>query len=105
MGGEPSIHGSFEVKRLYVVRKCRGTGVVDALMSAVEDLAGSIGAKLLCFETGTRQPEAARVVLRRGYAQIKPYPPYPEDPFAICYAKPLARLEPDLFVPLTCAAR
>lgn len=95
VGGEPSIRGSFEVKRLYVVRECRGTGVTDALMSAIEDLAGSIGAKLLCFETGTRQPEAAHVVLRRGYAHIRPYPPYPEDPFAICFAKPLVRMKTD----------
>src|ERR1700733_5971443 len=45
-GGQPSIDGSYEVKRFYVIGKCRGTGAADALMDAVGFLAQSMGVKL-----------------------------------------------------------
>jgi GNAT superfamily N-acetyltransferase len=86
-GGVPTVADSYEVKRFYVVEKCRGTGVADGLMSSIGRLAESVGSRMLCFETGTRQPEAVHVALRHGYARIKPYPPYSDDPFALCFAK------------------
>ena len=82
---------SFEVKRFYVTEQCRGAGVADALMSGIGHLARSAGCSLLCFETGTRQPEAIHVALRHGYLRIMPYPPYADDPFALCFAKALKR--------------
>lgn len=87
-GGEPTVRNGYEVKRLYVRPGDRGTGAVDALMQAIENLATHLSASSIYFETGIRQPEAIRVVLRHGYKLVEPYPPYLDDPFARCYAKP-----------------
>lgn len=84
---QPSVEDCYEVKRLFVIPEARGTGVADALMLSIESLAAKNGGKRLCFETGTRQPEAIHVVLRHGYTRIRPYPPYPDDPLALCFAK------------------
>ena len=84
-GGDPFTKDTYEVKRLFVIPGARGSGAADALMISIESLASEIGAKLLCFETGTRQPEAIHVVLRHGYTPVKPYSPYYDDPFARCF--------------------
>jgi putative acetyltransferase len=78
---------AFELKRLFITPRARGSGAVDALMAAFEDLAITLGAERLCFETGPRQPEAIAVGHRHGYQRVDPYPPYCDDPFAICFAK------------------
>jgi putative acetyltransferase len=78
---------AFELKRLFVVPFARGSGAVDALMTAFERLAITKGARHLCFETGVRQPEAIAVGHRHGYKRVDPYPPYCDDPFALCFAK------------------
>ncbi len=80
------------MKRLFVIPGTRGTGVADALLLSIESLAATNGCKKLCFETGTRQPEAIHVALRHGYIRIKPYPPYPGDPLALCFAKTINTL-------------
>jgi hypothetical protein len=89
-GGEFSANGAYEVKRLFVIPEARSTGAVNVLMRAIESLAVSIDAKLLLFETGTRQPESISVAVRHGYRLIPPYPPYLDDPFAQCFAKKIA---------------
>jgi putative acetyltransferase len=91
-GGEPAGAGCYELKRMFVVPQARGTGAADVLMRHAEMLAIRIGAQMLCLETGERQPEAARLVERHGYARIAPYPPYLDDPFARCYGKHVASI-------------
>ena len=83
------VEDCYEVKRLFVViPEARGTGVTD-----VPDAVHRISCceerwqRTMYFETGTRQPEAIHVVLRHGYTRIRPYPPYPDDPLALCFAK------------------
>jgi len=93
-GGAPAVAGCYELKRMFVAPQARGTGAADALMRFAETLAIHIGARMLCLETGARQPEAARLVERHGYVRIAPYPPYLDDPFARCYGKPVARPAP-----------
>jgi putative acetyltransferase len=90
-GGELSVDGAYEAKRLFVVPAARGSGAASALMNAVETLAASIGAEILLAETGTRQPEVIRILVRLGYVQIAPYPPYLDDPLAQCFCKNIAR--------------
>ena len=88
-GGVPSARRSYELKRMFVLPEARGTGAADALMISIETVALTVGAQLLCLETGLRQPEAIHVAHRHGYTHIAPYPPYLEDPFAQCFAKNL----------------
>jgi putative acetyltransferase len=87
---DASAEDCYEVKRLFVVPEARGTGVVDALMQAIESVAVEKGGRRLRFETGERQPEAIHVALRHGYKRIKLYQPYTDDALAQCFAKTIA---------------
>lgn len=82
-----SMGNALELKRLFIIPSARGSGAVDALMTAFEMLAITLGAERLYFETGVRQPEAIAVGYRHGYQRVDPYPPYCDDPFALCFAK------------------
>lgn len=85
--GDLAPSGVYEVKRLFVLPEARGTGAVDVLIAAVHVHAAGLGARLVRFETGTRQPEAISVALRHGYIPMEPYHPYVDDPFARCFVK------------------
>jgi putative acetyltransferase len=83
---------TFELKRLYVVPRARGTGAADSLLRAFEQLSVNMGARSVCFETGERQPESIAVGLRNGYRPVTAYPPYCNDPFARCFVKTLIQV-------------
>jgi GNAT superfamily N-acetyltransferase len=86
-GGIETSQKSWEVKRLFVSPRARRSGEARQLMNAVENLAKSLGADVICFETGYRQPEAMQLVGQLGYERIPLYPPYLGDPFGRCFAK------------------
>lgn len=78
-----------ELKRMYVTPDARGTGVAQALMTAAEDTARSLGATRLILQTGDRQPEAVRTYEKAGYTPIPIFPPYEELAFSRCFEKRL----------------
>jgi len=78
-----------EVKRMYVSREHRGTGVADAVLRALEDHARGLGWTHLRLETGDGQPEATRFYTRSGYARIPCFGSYAATPTSHCYEKAL----------------
>jgi putative acetyltransferase len=82
--------GAYELKRMFVSPAARGRGVGLALLRAAEALAAASGARWMYLETGVRHTAAVRLYERAGYLRVPPYPPYLDDPFALCYAISLA---------------
>ena len=80
---------SGEVKRMYVVPQCRGTGVATGLLRALEQQARALGWTVLRLETGTAQPDAMRFYEREGYTAIENYGPYAGSPISRCYQRML----------------
>ena len=56
-------------------------------MSAVEELAGSVGFEELWLETGTAQPEAIGLYTSSGWEPIKPYGYWRDSPASLAFAK------------------
>lgn len=81
-------HGvDLELKRMFVTRPARRTGVATALLTAADRAAAELGAPRIVLQTGDRQPAAVRMYERAGYHRIPVFPPYDRLPFSICYAK------------------
>lgn len=68
-----------EVKRVWTDPTRRREGLASALLTALEGEARAAGYERLVLETGPRQPEAAALYLQRGYRQVPPFGPYPDD--------------------------
>jgi GNAT superfamily N-acetyltransferase len=95
-GGRPVGHaalrwldGRAEVKRVFVDKGSRGTGVSVRLMLALEAVARDYGAAELILQTGDRQPEAVGLYVKLGYQRIPIFPPYEALPHSKCFAKTL----------------
>ena len=82
--------GAFELKRMFVMASSRRHGVGTALGVAALTYARRQGGSSMFLETGIRQPEAVRVYTRLGFQRIAPFPPYLDDPFALCFQLDLA---------------
>lgn len=78
-----------ELKRMFVHEDARGRGLARALLSAVEAAAADAGVPELRLETGPLQHAAIALYERSGYARIPNFGPYTDDPYSVCYAKPL----------------
>jgi GNAT superfamily N-acetyltransferase len=82
------LDGEFEVKRVVVLPEARGKGAASILMSALEKLAITAGAKRLILQTGNKQPEAVALYRKLGYTPIPVYAPYDSAiPFSGCFEK------------------
>ncbi|MCU1513634.1 MAG: GCN5-related N-acetyltransferase [Microbacteriaceae bacterium] len=81
--------GEGEVKRMFVARDHRGTGVSTAILTALESDARRRGWTRLLLETGDRQPDAVRFYEREGYARIPAFGYYADSEISLCYAKVL----------------
>jgi GNAT superfamily N-acetyltransferase len=84
------LDGRAEVKRVFVDKASRGSGVSVRLMLALEAVARDHGAAELILQTGDRQPEAVGLYLRLGYRRIPIFPPYETLPHSKCFAKALS---------------
>lgn len=84
-----------EVKRMFVDRSARGSGVAAAVLAALEDRARERGAVRLVLETGTLQPDAIRFYTRQGYAPIPLFGSYLGSEHSVCFGRSLrpARVE------------
>jgi hypothetical protein len=69
-----------ELKRFYVVPDARGTGVASALLQALVEYARGSGVRVLRLETGDEQHAAIRFYRKHGFAEIRPFSPYPTAP-------------------------
>jgi GNAT superfamily N-acetyltransferase len=90
MGGvrrfEPA---TMEIKRMYVAPEVRGQGLSRVMLSALEELAGQLGARRVVLETGERQPEAMRLYETSGYQRIDGFGHYRCQPLSVSYGKSL----------------
>lgn len=75
-GGIAFDDGFAELKRMYVRPALRGRGVVQALISRLEEEARSRGYKRLTLETGDAQLAAIRVYERAGYRRCAAFGAY-----------------------------
>jgi GNAT superfamily N-acetyltransferase len=81
---------SAEVKRMYVEKSARGTGVATAVLRALEQAAVDRGWTTVRLETGTGQPDAIRFYEREGYTPIPLYGDYIGSEVSLCYQRVLS---------------
>ena len=78
-----------EVKRMFVLPEHRGTGIAQAILSALELWAKELGFSTCILETGKKQPEAIGLYQKSGYAIIPNYGQYVNVENSVCMAKKL----------------
>lgn len=81
---------SAEVKRMYVEKSARGTGVATAVLRALEQAAVDRGWTTVRLETGTGQPDAIRFYEREGYTPMPLYGDYIGSEVSLCYQRVLS---------------
>jgi len=80
---------SYELKRIFVVKNQRGLGLGKLLVSKLEEITKSRGAKYTVLETGIKQYEAINLYKSCGYYPIDNYEPYTGNPNSLCMKKDL----------------
>jgi GNAT superfamily N-acetyltransferase len=78
-----------EIKRMYVRPEFRGLGIGKLMLAHLADHARQRGANVLRLETGIHQKEAISLYERFGFARIRPFGPYRDDPVSLCFEKRL----------------
>jgi putative acetyltransferase len=79
-----------EVRRMYVLRQARRTGIARAILIRLEEEACRFGYETLLLETGNRQHPAMSLYEAYGFTRITPFGPYVNDPTSVCYSKRVA---------------
>lgn len=79
--------GAAEVRRMYVHRDHRRTGLAGAVLSHLVGEARRLGYSRLVLETGNRQQPAMRFYERHGFERTPPFGRHAGDPTSICYAR------------------
>lgn len=88
-GGWRSHGTDAELKRVYVRRDARRTGMARQMLAELERTAAVAGHHRMILETGNKQPEAVALYRSAGYADIPAFGYYAEAPLSIHLAKPL----------------
>ncbi|MEI6432915.1 MAG: GNAT family N-acetyltransferase [bacterium] len=83
-----------ELKRMYVRPAFRGNGIAFALLSHLEEFAGSRGIPYLRLETGIYQAEALRFYEKCGYEYRGSFGSYPDDVLSRFMEKSLQNAQP-----------
>ncbi|MBT2233875.1 GNAT family N-acetyltransferase [Nonomuraea sp. NEAU-A123] len=86
---QPAGPDTGELKRMYVAPAFRGRGIARMLLTALEDLAQSMGYQTVRLATGVRQPEAIALYESSGFVRVEPYGRYTDQPLTRCYEKAL----------------
>lgn len=97
MNGQPTACGALrplsadcaEVRRMYVLKQARRSGLARALLQALEREAMALGYTRLRLETGMRQLPAMGLYRAQGFVQIPPFGDYAHDPTSVCFEKHL----------------
>ena len=79
--------GVFEIKRVFVLLKCRGSGVASRMMRKLEVVALSRGANQLILETGDVLDSAIKMYTRLGFQVIPNYGQYENMKASVCMSK------------------
>lgn len=88
-GVEVGADGFAELKRCYVVPSARGTGVADALITALVAYAAERGVHTVRLETGDRQHAAMACYARHGFTPIPRFGPYVNSATSVCLQREL----------------
>jgi len=78
-----------EIKRMFVAENHRRQGVARMVLHELEAIANKLGYKKLRLETGKLQPGAIALYEMSGYRKIPPFGDYIDDPWSLCFEKPL----------------
>ncbi len=89
-GVELHADGSGELKRFFVVRHHRGTGVADALITALFAHAREHGTKVLRLETGNKQLAAIAFYRRHDFVEIPRFGVYVDSATSVCMQRHLS---------------
>ncbi len=81
--------GDAELKRMYVVPAARGRGLARAMLRRLEATAAGAGRGRMVLETGTEQPEAIGLYSSEGYAPVRPFGVYRDEPESVYLGKQL----------------
>ena len=79
-----------EVRRMYVVRAARRTGIARAILVFLERVARDFGFEAMRLETGDRQQPAMALYESFGFMRIAPFGVHVNDPTSVCYEKLLS---------------
>jgi GNAT superfamily N-acetyltransferase len=79
-----------EVRRMYVLRQVRRTGIARGILVRLEEEASRLGYETLLLETGNRQHAAMSLYESYGFTRIPPFGPYVNDSTSVCYSKRVA---------------
>jgi putative acetyltransferase len=80
-----------EVRRMYVLKSERRSGLARKILAALETSAAQMGYNVMRLETGNRQHPAMALYESFGFERIAPFGEYANDPTSICYEKHIAR--------------
>ncbi|MDB4204652.1 GNAT family N-acetyltransferase [Polaribacter sp.] len=76
-----------EVKRMFVLKEHRGTGIAQKLLVALENWAKELGYRKCVLETGIRQIEAVKFYKKCTYKVIPNYGQYSGMKNSVCFEK------------------
>lgn len=76
--------GIGELKRFYVLPQYRGSGVADAVITALLRHAQEQGTRRVRLETGDKQHAAIAFYRRHGFAEIPRFGPYANSATSVC---------------------
>jgi putative acetyltransferase len=76
-----------EVRRMYVLKEVRRTGIGHAILARLEEEAPRLGFTMLVLETGNRQHPAINLYESYGFTRIPAFGQHVNDPTSVCYSK------------------
>ena len=80
-----------EVRRMYVLKSARRSGVARKILAALEVSAARMGYKVMRLETGNHQHPAMALYESFGFKRIAPFGEYMNDSTSVCYEKHVAQ--------------
>ena len=80
-------NSAVEVKRMFVLKEYRGTGVAQRLLVALENWAKELGYRKCVLETGIRQIEAVKFYKKSTYKVTPNYGQYIGMENSVCFEK------------------
>ena len=76
-----------EIKRVFVLDRCRGNGLSNKIMNQLESELQNRGVFLFRLETGIKQLEALGLYRKLGYLERGPFGSYATDPHSVFMEK------------------
>ena len=78
-----------EVRRMYVLKSARRSGLAKEILALLESQAAQMGYAVMRLETGNRQQPAMALYESCGFQRIPSFGEYAIDPTSVCYEKHL----------------